>query len=118
MEISTICITYLKSNTAYALDSRQTLDIEGATRVEQYAQHVIDVVAANLRKLNIQYLAADAYYSKVKFVSKVLETGLHLVGKLRVDADLLWQYKGKYKGVGRPKKYDGKVCFEWHLIKA
>ncbi|MGB5445917.1 MAG: transposase [Psychromonas sp.] len=111
LEISTICITDLKSNTAYALDSRQTIDIEGATRVEQYAQHVIDVVA-NLRKLNIQYLAADAYYSKVKFVSKVLETGLHLVGKLRVDADLQWLYQGNYNGIGRPRRFDGKIDFE------
>ena len=110
LEISTICITDLKSNTAYALDSRQTLDVEGSTRVDQYAQHVIDV-AANLHELNIQYLAADAYYSKIKFVSKVLETGLHLVGKLRVDADLQWLYKGKYKGFGRPTKFDGKIDF-------
>jgi hypothetical protein len=91
LEISTICITDLKSNTAYALDSGQTIDIEGATRVQQYAQHVVDF-ADNLRQLNIRYLAADAYYSKVKFVSKVLETGLHLVGKLRVDADLQWHW--------------------------
>ena len=111
LEISTICITDLKSNTAYALDSRQTMDIEGTTRVDQYAQHVIDV-ATNLRELNIQYLAADAYYSKVKFVSKVLETGLHLVGKLRIDANLQWLYKGQYNGVGRPKKFDGKVDFD------
>lgn len=53
-EISTICITDLKSNTAYALDSRQTLDVDGATRI-------------------VRYIAADAYYSKVKFVSKVVE---------------------------------------------
>ncbi|WP_051369188.1 transposase [Psychromonas arctica] len=111
LEISTICITDLKSNTAYAQHSRQTIDIQGVTRVEQYAQHVIDV-AANLRKLNIKYLAADAYYSKVKFVSKVLETGLHLVGKLRVDADLQWLYQGKYNGIGRPRRFDGKIDFE------
>jgi len=111
LEISTICITDLKSNTAYAFDSRQTIDIEGATRVEQYAQHVTDV-AANLHELNIQYLAADAYYSKIKFVSKVLETGLHLVGKLRIDADLKWLYEGKYNGTGRPRRFDGKINFE------
>ena len=111
LEISTICMTDLKSNTAYALDSRQTLDIEEGSRVDQYAQHVTDV-AANLRELNIQYLAADAYYSKVKFVSKVLEADLHLIGKLRADADLQWLYEGEYKGSGRPKKFDGKIDFE------
>ncbi|PKH02239.1 hypothetical protein CXF72_12640 [Psychromonas sp. MB-3u-54] len=55
LEISTICITYLNSNTAYAQDSRQIIDIEGATRVE----HVVDL-AANLSQLNSRYLAADA----------------------------------------------------------
>ncbi|MFT6349930.1 MAG: hypothetical protein ACJAYB_002969 [Psychromonas sp.] len=60
LEISTICITDLKSNTAYALDLGQTIDIEGATWVEQYAQHVVDL-AANLGQLNSRYLAADAY---------------------------------------------------------
>jgi hypothetical protein len=111
LEISTICITELKSNTAYALDSRQTIDVEGMTRVEQYAQHVIDI-AAHLRDINIRHLAADAYYSKVKFVSKVVKAGIHLIGKLRVDADLQWLYEGQYKGIGRPKRFDGKVFFD------
>lgn len=115
LEISTICITDLESNTAYALDSRQTLDVAGTTtRVDLYAQHVTDV-APNLHRLDIKYLAADAYYSKVKFVSKVIESGLHLVGKLRVDADLQWLYEGQYSSVGRPKKFDGKVRFDEDL---
>ena len=110
LEISTLCIVELKSNTAYALDSRQTVDIEGSTRVEQYALQVVEM-ATHLRQLNVTYLAADAYYSKVKFVSQVAEAGLHLIGKLRVDANLTWLYEGEYTGVGRPKKFDGKVNF-------
>ena len=35
-----------------------------------------------------------------------------MVGKLRVDADLQWLYKGEYCGSGRPSKFDGKVNFE------
>ena len=42
----------------------------------------------------------------------VTATGLQVVGKLRRDADLLWLYTGDYSGRGRPKIYDGKVCFE------
>jgi len=42
----------------------------------------------------------------------VLETGIHLVGKLRINADLQWLYKEKYRGFGRPKKYDGKIFFD------
>lgn len=114
LEISTICITDLESNTAYALDSRQTVDVDGLSRVDLYAQHVVDI-APELHKLKIKYIAADAYYSKVKFVSKVCDANLHVVGKLRVDADLQWLYDGEYVGFGRPKKYDGKIKFETEL---
>lgn len=45
-------------------------------------------------------------------VTPIVETGLHIVGKLRCDADLLWPYTGGYSGNGRPKIYDGKVSLE------
>ncbi|MCO1335109.1 hypothetical protein MO867_12280 [Microbulbifer sp. OS29] len=111
LEISMISITDLKSNTAYALDAQQTIDEEGRSRIELYADHAVKVAAA-IRALGIKYLAADAYYSKVKFVSAIIPTGLHIVGKLRKDANLQWLYEGTYKGTGRPRKYDGKVDFD------
>jgi len=114
LEVSTLCIVDLKSNTSYALDSRQTIDVEEVSRVDQYAQHVFDI-APNLHQLKIKYIAADAYYSKVKFVSKILEAGLHVVGKLRVDANLHWLYEGEYRGTGRPRKYDQKIDFDADL---
>lgn len=114
LEISMISITDLKSNTAYALDARQTIDVEGRSRVELYADHVVKL-APELHRLNIQHLATDAYYSKVKFVSAVMATGLHVVGKLRVDADLQWLYTGGYSGAGRPRKYDGKIDYDADL---
>ena len=52
---------------------------------------------------------------KVKFVSKVLKVGLHIVGRLCVDADLQWLYVGEYSGVGRPKEFDGKIHFDEDL---
>lgn len=63
----------------------------------------------------IKYLAADAYYSKIKFIHPVTSTAIHLVGKLRVDANLQWLYEGEYSGKGRPKKFDGKIDFEADL---
>lgn len=59
--------------------------------------------------MGITYLAVDAYYFKDKFVSPVTASGLHVVGKLRRDAHLLWLYAGEYSGRVRPKVYDGKV---------
>jgi hypothetical protein len=56
------------------------------------------------------YLVADAYFSKQGFVDKILAMNLHLVCKLRDDADLLYlSGKAPTGKKGRPTKYDGKV---------
>jgi hypothetical protein len=114
LEVSMICLVDLKSNTAYALEALQTIDQLGQTRVDRYAEQVVKI-APQLLKQGIVHMAADAYYSKIKFVSAVCAAGLHLVGKLRVDADLQWLYEGQYRGLGRPRKFDGKVNFKKDL---
>jgi len=118
LELSLICIVDLKSNTAYTLNAKQTLDseleAEKETRVDLYARQV-STLAAKLKEQGVHYLAADAYYSKVKFIDAVCASHLHLVGKLRVDADLQWYFGGPYTGMGRPKVYDGKVNFQTDL---
>jgi hypothetical protein len=116
LEISTVCVTDLKANTAYTLDTRQTIDAKESTRVDFYAQQVVDL-QPYFHRLKITHLVGDAYYSKKKFVEPVLAVGLDLVGKLRVDADLRWLYQGDYSGVGRPKKFDGKVCFDTEVSR-
>ena len=55
------------------------------------------------------------YFGKITFVSAGVVAGLHLVGKLRFDAHLQWLYEGQYRGVGRPRKFDGKVNFKKDL---
>ena len=50
----------IKSHTAYSIDARQTIDTEGKTRTDLYAEHVVDI-AEELKRLNIQYLAADSF---------------------------------------------------------
>jgi hypothetical protein len=57
-----------------------------------------------------KYLLVDAFFSKKPFVDQVLEAGMHVISRLRDDADLKYIYAGEQKtGKGRPKKYDGKV---------
>lgn len=53
----------MTSHTAYSIDARQTLDKTDRSRVDWYAEHMIDV-APKLKTLGIKYLAADSYYSK------------------------------------------------------
>ncbi len=56
------------------------------------------------------YLVADAFFSKRSFVDKITEMGLHLVCKLRDDADLLYLSNEPKTGKrGRPKTYAGKI---------
>lgn len=57
----------------------------------------------------MKYWAFDAYYTKVKFVDAICQSGFHGIGKLRSDANLMYLYPGLHQGRGRPKIYDGKV---------
>jgi len=57
-----------------------------------------------------KYILADAYFSKKPFVDQVLKADMHLISRIRDDADLKYIYRGAQKpGKGRHKKYDGKV---------
>ena len=57
----------------------------------------------------VKYLTADSFYSKKSVVDGVIELDLHLISKLRIDADLRYCYTGEQKPKGAPRKYDGKV---------
>ena len=57
----------------------------------------------------VKYLTGDSFYSKKSVVDGVIELDLHLISKLRIDADLRYCYTGEQKPKGAPRKYDGKV---------
>lgn len=111
LELSLLCLVDLLSNTAFALKAFQTIDKKDKSRIDLYAEQVTGL-AQQWVSMGVTCLAVDAYYFKEKFVSAVTAAGIQIVGKLRRDADLLWLYTGAYSGRGRPKTYDGKVCFE------
>ncbi|MEP0919917.1 transposase [Leptolyngbya sp. DQ-M1] len=58
---------------------------------------------------NVEYLAVDGYYAKAGFVSGAVDLKLHVISKLRCDANLQFLYMGEQKRRGRPRKYAGKV---------
>ena len=80
------------------------------TRIDIYLAHIKRDTKLLLGK--IRYLVADSFYAKTKFVNGVREHGLHLVSKLRHDADLRWLYNGEQKAKGRPRQFAGKVRFD------
>jgi len=111
LEISTLALIDINYNTAYHFSSRQTppLDPLKETRVDEYLKHLQQDSSA--LPTGVRYVLADGYYSKIKFVNGVRKLDLHLISKLRHDANLRWLYNGPQKPRGRPKQYDGKVHF-------
>lgn len=112
LEISTLSIVDVDYNTAYNLSTRQTpvIDDPEQTRIDWYLEHLKQDRYALPPK--IRYLACDGYYAKKKFVGGVVEQGLHVISKLRCDANLRHLYQGHQKPRGRRKLYDGKVRFD------
>ncbi|MEO6723847.1 MAG: transposase, partial [Blastocatellia bacterium] len=64
----------------------------------------------------VSYLAADGWYAKKNYVDAAVAEDLHLVTKLRADANMRFRYTGERTGKqGRPKTYDGKV--DWQDLR-
>jgi hypothetical protein len=114
LEIGGFAVVDVDNNTAMSLEAIQTPSVpelrgKGMSLTDHYASLVIE------RKDVLQsfspYLAVDGYFAKKEFVNPVMnKTKLHLVCKLRSDANLSYIYHGKSTGQrGRPKTLDGKI---------
>jgi hypothetical protein len=131
LEISSLAMIDVTDNTGYTLSCRQTPpqaeieklvadrqpvasdgheDDDEITRVDFYAEHLRR--DAGYLPDDVEYVVTDGYYAKFKFVNAVREVDLHMIGKLRHDANLRYLYYGPQKGRGRTREYDGKVKFD------
>ena len=85
----------------------------GQSRVDFYATVTLNTIAQlpDQLKKQVQAVVGDAYYTKLKFVARVVDEGqLPFVGKMRKDANLKHLFTGPRTGKpGRPRLYDGKV---------
>ena len=55
-------------------------------------------------------IVADAYFAKAAFIQPLIDTGIHVISRMRRDA-VGWDDPPEYSGSGRPRKY-GK---QWKL---
>lgn len=132
-EISLLALVDVTHNTAYALAAQQTPTLLKSTAksvttlpkakrepvvgpplptlMDSYLGH-LDRHSRTLQALGILYLVADSFYAKTKFINAVIGHKLHLISKLRHDADLRWLYTGTQKSRGRHRQYAGKVSFD------
>src|SRR5215210_739166 len=118
LELSVVSIVDLEQNTAYALDALQTVTPVASTnsksereetRVDFYLKHFAAVRAS--LPTEVVYGVFDGYFAKKKFVNGILAMNLHVISKLRSDANLRYGFTGQQKQRGRKRQYDGKVRF-------
>src|SRR6056297_375440 len=108
LEIGGLAAIDIDNHTAFHLEAVQTLNADEQSLADWYARVIYDR-KDTLTSLS-KYLVADAWFSKKSFVDKVISSGMHLVSRLRDDADLRYLCKEPPTGKrGRPRKYSGKI---------
>lgn len=108
LEIGGLAAIDIDNHTAFHLEAVQTLNTDQQTLTDWYARVISD------RKETLmgisKYLVADAWFSKRPFADQIISLKMHLISRLRDDADLKYLYKGSHTGKkGRPRKYSGKI---------
>ncbi|KAM3090220.1 transposase [Phormidesmis sp. 146-12] len=110
LEVSLVGVVDVKSEVGYALLAEQTFDqaaFPELTRMDYYRYH-LELARPHLPP-QVQYLAVDGAYAKQAFVTGAVALNLHVISKLRRDANLAFIFEGKQKVCGAGRKYDGKV---------
>lgn len=113
LEFGCLAVVDIKNETAFHLNGIQTpakKDREKKNR--NLISHYTDFILSSLPYSGSisPYLSVDGYFMKKEFILPLLETGLHIITKMRSDANLKYLFKGKQRtGKGRKRKHDQKV---------
>jgi hypothetical protein len=111
LEISSLAVIDIEANTALHLECEQTPANlpDNKSRIDFYVDQVIR--RSKELKEPAGYLVYDGAAAKKKFIDGIVDnTDLHLISKLRNNADMRYLHTGPGKpGPGRPKQYDGKI---------
>lgn len=109
LEVSLVGVVEVEAGRAFALDARQNLPADNdGTAVEAALAHLKQTASA--WPVGLTYGVFDGWYAKKTFVDGVLKAGLHMIGKLRKDADLRYLFVGPHENRrGRRRTSLGKV---------
>lgn len=101
-----------KKGKAQSKKSRRKYEEDDETLIDQYLQQLRE--AKPFLRESETHVVVDGAFAKKKYVDGVCELSLHVVGKLRCDANMRYLYTGpkREKGSGRQKTYDGKVNWQ------
>jgi hypothetical protein len=114
LEAGLLSVIDIDYHTAYHLDVVQTPSSaerkdKDISLMDHYAQAIL--WSREYGEQLSDYIALDAYFAKAGFINRILkQSKLHIISRLRTDADLRYLYTGPRKvGRGAPRKYDGKI---------
>ena len=111
LEIGGLAAIDIDNHTAFHLEAVQTLNSDDQNLSDWYAG-VISERKDTLTSIS-KYLVADAWFSKRSFADQVIQSDMHLISRLRDDADLRYLCKEPPTGKrGRPRKYSGKIIID------
>jgi len=81
-----------------------------------YLQFTKKTIVKVLGKINkfvpLIYFVFDGAFGNNNAVQMVLQTGLHLISKLRRDSSLYFKFEGEQKAKGAKKKYGDKIDYD------
>ncbi len=117
LEVSTLAVVDVTLRCAFTIACGQTPPgEEGAktkqeeTRIGFYQKQLRDERPRLPRQ--VTYHCVDGYFAKKKYMDEVRSLDLHMITKLRCDADCLFLYRGPHElRRGARRKYAGKVKF-------
>lgn len=112
LEVSLLGLLETDGERAWALSAVQTPAELGT--LETRTTHYLNHLRRERHRLpsHIRHLVVDALYANQAFIWGVRDLDLHVVTKLRKDANLRYLYEGPYAGRGRKRQYEGKVDYE------
>jgi len=108
LEIGGLAAIDIDNHIAFHLEAVQTLNTDEQSLTGWYAS-VISARKDSLKAIS-NYMVADAWFSKRTFVDPIISLDMHLISRLRDDADLRYISTEEPTGKrGRPRKYAGKI---------
>ena len=120
LEISTLAVVSVTRRGAFTLAVAQTPPGEPTATKQEKEETRIDFYKQQLRTQRhrlppqVQYHCVDGYFAKLKYIDEVVALDLHVITKLRCDADCYFlNTRPRRSGQkGRTPKYDGKVMWQ------
>jgi len=81
---------------------------ETLLQIQGMIKKVLELICSHSRP---KYFVYDGAFGNNNAVQMTLQTGLHLISKLRHNANLFFEFTGEYAGRGRPKIYGNKIDY-------